>query len=238
MEFKCPGQDDRNIQAETMTCSQCGYTLEIFSDEIKVTCPRCKTRVCKQRLPSCVDWCKSAKQCVGTAYYQEYVQVKQSTLKDKLLAALEVYFENDVKRIAHAKKVLSFAEELLTQEHADWHIVIPASILHDVGIKAAEAKYGSAAGHLQEKEGPAIARTIMLGLGMQKKDIDEICSIIEHHHTPGKIDTLNFKVLYDADWLVNLKDECDTSDKQKLDALIERIFLSASGKALAKKIYL
>jgi len=38
--------------------------------------------------------------------------------------------------------------------------VIPASILHDVGIKAAEEKHGSSAGHFQELEGPEIARKI------------------------------------------------------------------------------
>ena len=71
MKNKCPGQDDRNIKAETIICSQCGYQLEIFSDEVKVKCPKCKNQVCRQRLPSCVDWCRYAKECVGEDQYNK-----------------------------------------------------------------------------------------------------------------------------------------------------------------------
>jgi len=61
---KCPGQDDRDIRVGIIKCPDCGYSVEIFSDEAKVKCPRCKTLVCRERLPSCVDWCKFAKECI------------------------------------------------------------------------------------------------------------------------------------------------------------------------------
>lgn len=155
-----------------------------------------------------------------------------------LLDALEEYFGDDIKRINHAKKVMYFAEELLKREEADRDIVIPASILHDIGIKNAEQKYGSAAAHYQEKEGPPVARKILLDCGFAKEAADEICEIIGHHHSPGKIDTLNFKVLYDSDWLVNLKDEFDIKDEKRLRAIIDKVFLTRAGKRLAEKIYL
>lgn len=65
MMNKCPGQDDRNIKVEIIQCPDCGYQIEIFSDEIKVRCPKCKNLACRDRLPSCVDWCKSARECIG-----------------------------------------------------------------------------------------------------------------------------------------------------------------------------
>lgn len=65
MSFKCPGQDDRNLKVETLLCPDCGYKAEIFSDEIKVKCPRCKNLLCWERLPSCIDWCKFGKECIG-----------------------------------------------------------------------------------------------------------------------------------------------------------------------------
>ncbi len=68
---KCPGQDDRNIKTEIITCPECGYKVEIFSDEIKVRCPKCKELVCKERLPSCVDWCKAARECIGEEKWKE-----------------------------------------------------------------------------------------------------------------------------------------------------------------------
>ena len=71
MIFKCPGQDSRNIKSEILTCPDCGYKVEIFSDEIKVKCPKCKIFICRSRLPSCVDWCKGARECVGEEKWQE-----------------------------------------------------------------------------------------------------------------------------------------------------------------------
>jgi len=62
---KCPGQDKRNIKAEIIKCADCGYEIEIFSDEINVRCPKCKNLACRDRLPSCVDWCRLARECVG-----------------------------------------------------------------------------------------------------------------------------------------------------------------------------
>ena len=62
---KCPGQDPRKASAESLVCSHCGYVAEIFSDEIKVKCAQCKNLICKVRLPSCVDWCRAAKDCIG-----------------------------------------------------------------------------------------------------------------------------------------------------------------------------
>jgi len=159
-------------------------------------------------------------------------------IKEALLKAMEAYFQGDSKRINHAHRVTGYAEELLKGENGDYPVVIGASVLHDIGIHQAEKKYGSASGHYQEIEGPAIARAILAGLQFEPAQIEEICEIIAHHHSPGKINTQNFKILYDADWLVNLRDEYDIEDRNKLSKTIERIFLTPRGKALAKEIYL
>lgn len=71
MISKCPGQDDRNLKAESIKCPQCGYAAEIFSDEIKLKCPKCKGLICKTRFPSCVQWCKAARECVGEKKWKQ-----------------------------------------------------------------------------------------------------------------------------------------------------------------------
>ncbi len=71
MSQKCPGQDSRNIKAESIICSVCGYEIEIFSDELKIKCPRCKSLACRELLPSCVAWCKAAKDCVGMEKWKQ-----------------------------------------------------------------------------------------------------------------------------------------------------------------------
>jgi len=68
---KCPGQDPRKTKVESITCSKCGYIAEIFSDEIKVQCPKCKNLICKERLVSCVDWCKAARECIGEEKWKQ-----------------------------------------------------------------------------------------------------------------------------------------------------------------------
>ncbi|MDP2930038.1 MAG: HD domain-containing protein [bacterium] len=151
---------------------------------------------------------------------------------------MEAYFGSDARRINHAHNVTRYAEELMKQEGGDYTIIIGAGLLHDIGIHQAEKKYGSTAGKYQEIEGPPIAREILTRLTFAPKQIEEICEIIAHHHSPGIITTANFKILYDADWLVNLKDEYDTSDKAKLARVIDKLFLTERGRALARKIYL
>lgn len=161
-----------------------------------------------------------------------------SGTKEVLLAAMETYFDGDTRRINHARKVTEYAEQLWRQEGGDYQIVIGAAVLHDIGIHQAEKKYGSSSGKYQEIEGPPIARQILSGLGFEPGQIETICEIIAHHHSPGKITTKDFTIVYDADWLVNLKDEYDIRDPNKLNSIIDNVFLTHSGKALAREIYL
>lgn len=158
--------------------------------------------------------------------------------KTALISAMENYFGSDVKRIDHAHRVTKYAEELLETEGGDYSVVIAAAVLHDIGIHETERKHNSTSGKYQEKEGPPIAREILTQLGFEQKEIDEICDIIAHHHSPGKITTRNFEVLYDADWLVNLRDEYNIQDTDKLRNISERVFLTKSGKSKASQMYL
>ncbi len=152
--------------------------------------------------------------------------------------AMEDYFGADGKRIGHALRVTGFADEILRSEPGDRELVLATALLHDIGIREAERKYGSSAGDLQEREGPPVARKILEGLGYGEPFVQEVCSIIASHHSPGEVDSDNFRAIWDADWLVNLADEVDCSDRERLPALIGKIFMTATGEALARKIYL
>jgi len=71
MIYKCPGQDTRKRSAENIRCRACGYIAEIFSDEVKLKCPKCGNLIYKGRLPSCVDYCKAARECIGEKRWSE-----------------------------------------------------------------------------------------------------------------------------------------------------------------------
>lgn len=157
---------------------------------------------------------------------------------DKVGSAMRAYFGSDQRRINHALRVTGYAEELLAREKGDREVVIAAALLHDIGIREAERKYGSAAGDLQEREGPPVAREILVSLGFDANVIDEVCAIIASHHSPGELNTDNFRVIWDADWLVNLGDEFDVQDSGRTRALIRKIFQTATGKNMAEQLYL
>ena len=71
MEGKCPGQDKRSLKIELVRCSQCGYQGEMFSDEMSIKCPQCKSLICRKKAPTCLDWCKSARECRGDKEQQK-----------------------------------------------------------------------------------------------------------------------------------------------------------------------
>ena len=163
---------------------------------------------------------------------------REITLLDALDKAMVEYNAGDTRRIDHAHKVTAYAKELHAKEGGDYLIIAAAGLLHDIGIHQAEAKYGSANGKYQEIEGPPIARDIMTRLRFTPAQIDEVCAIVGNHHSPGRITTVNFKCLYDADWLVNIGDEYDIKDKHKLTSIIDTVMLTPSGKSRAREIYL
>ena len=65
MKGTCPGQDFRNLRVELYRCPKCCNEVEIFSNETRVRCPKCKQWVYREKLPSCIEWCASARQCLG-----------------------------------------------------------------------------------------------------------------------------------------------------------------------------
>ena len=71
MYNKCPGQESRNLRVELHKCPNCGAEVEIFSDEIKVKCPKCGKNVFREKAPSCIEWCASARECLGEERWKQ-----------------------------------------------------------------------------------------------------------------------------------------------------------------------
>lgn len=158
--------------------------------------------------------------------------------KENVAAEMRNVFGDDEKRIGHALSVLSYAEQILREEPGDTGVVVAAALLHDIGIHEAERKHGSNAGRYQEIEGPPIAWKILQSLGADAELIAEVCDIVGHHHSPRKAETANFKILYDADTIVNLRDEVPLSKRPALEEKLERILLTPTGLRVARRALL
>lgn len=65
MKHACPGQEFRKLTVGLYRCPGCGAEVEIFSNETRVKCHQCGAAVHKEELPSCIQWCASARECIG-----------------------------------------------------------------------------------------------------------------------------------------------------------------------------
>lgn len=109
-------------------------------------------------------------------------------------------------RIAHFLKVAAYARLIASQETEDsqlCQLIELAALTHDIGIKPSLAKYGSAAGPLQEKEGPPLAEALLSAAGAAPELVSRICWLIGHHHTLQPIEGLDHQIIIEADFLVN-----------------------------------
>jgi HD superfamily phosphodiesterase len=149
------------------------------------------------------------------------------------------YFDGDIKRINHALKVYSFAKiigELEQLSKDELFILEISAVLHDIGIKISEQKYNSSNGKYQEIEGPHVARELLSDFDLDSSIVDRVCYLIGNHHSYDKIDSVDFQILVEADFLVNIYE--DEIPKANVVVIEEKIFRTSSGKELLKSIYI
>ena len=239
--MKCPGQDSRYWKPGAIfeaECPKCGSQVEFFKDDTSRTCKQCGHRFLNPDMDfGCASYCQYAEQCIGNLP-PELIAQKEDLLKDRVAIEMKRYFKQDFKRIGHATRVARYAEQIGKEEKGNMAVILTAAYLHDIGIKDAERKYRSTAARYQEEEGPPIAKEILIRLGARAELIEEVCDIIAHHHHPRDEENSNFKSLYDADLIANLEEKHKDSpmEPEKLEKVIEKSFLTESGRNLAKKI--
>lgn len=164
-----------------------------------------------------------------------------STLADSLIPEMETVFAENPGMIDHTKTVLGHALDIQSQEGGALTIVSAAAILHDIGIPKAREVHGSSSGEYQEIEGPPIAREILTRRGFAADQIDHICGIVANHHSdtdPRIVTTVEFKILWDADWLVNFPRRYRDASASEKSAAIDEIFKTDRGEELARTMFL
>lgn len=239
----CPGQDTRYWRSGDIfevSCGECGNSVEFFKDDAARRCKACGKRIENPKLRlGCAQWCEHAMECLGfDPGYIEGKDALDTPLTDRLIEEVKREFGDDFKRIEHALSVFENAGEILKAEGGDPKVVASAALLHDIGIKEAERKHGSSAAKYQEMEGPKIAERIMGEVGLDSETIDHVSKIVGSHHSARDIDTLEFRIIWDADWIVNIPEEYDVEEKDKLKGVIEKLFKTKTGRGIAKGLYL
>ena len=144
----------------------------------------------------------------------------------------------DARRIQHFVKVHAFARRIGRREGLDagtQEILEIAALTHDIGIRLAEEKYGSCTGPQQEREGPPAAAELLGHLGFEKALVDRVCYLISHHHTYDKIDGADYRILVEADFLVNLFE--DAASEEAVRHAYDALFRTEAGRALCRAMF-
>ena len=156
-----------------------------------------------------------------------------------LALAMIDYNNGDPKRIQHTTKVHAYASLIGKSEGLDEEtqfILESAALVHDIGIRASEQKYGYQNGKLEEQEGPAVARELLTRLGgYTDLQIERICWLVAHHHTYHVCEDLDYQILIEADFLVNLYEDDESMDAVR--AVCRTIFRTVSGTKMLETMY-
>lgn len=107
--------------------------------------------------------------------------------------------------------------------------------MHDIGIKPAEEKYGACSGKLQEQEGPKEAEKLLGALGYESEVIGRVAFLVGHHHTYQNVDGMDYQILLEADFLVNLYE--DSSDLGAVRRAYDAIFRTETGREICRVMF-
>ncbi|MGN0317089.1 MAG: HD domain-containing protein [Lachnospira sp.] len=157
---------------------------------------------------------------------------------NKLHLEMIKLYSGDTKRIQHFCKVHSYAGLIAQMENVDENtlfIIETAALTHDIGIHTCEEKYGNCNGKLQEKEGPDIAGELLKKLHFDKNVIERVQYLIAHHHTYDNIEGIDYQILVEADFLVNLYE--DGVSLEAVKYADEHIFRTETGKKILREMY-
>ena len=72
-------------------------------------------------------------------------------------------------------------------------------------------------------------------LGSAPKDRQRICWLVGHHHTYRDIKGMDYQILVEADFLVNLYE--DQAGPQAVRAAGERIFRTETGRRILERMF-
>lgn len=163
---------------------------------------------------------------------------RRNYMLNKLHYEMIKLYNGDAKRIQHFCKVHSYAKLIAEMENVDEHtlfIIEVAALTHDIGIHLCEEKYGNCNGKLQEKEGPALAEKLLAKLGFAKDVAERVMYLIAHHHTYDDINGIDYQILVEADFLVNMYE--DGLSKDAVEHAYNKIFKTASGMKICAEMF-
>lgn len=158
---------------------------------------------------------------------------ERQALLTRLMDAMCEYEAGCPQRIHHLVKVHGFARQIGLAEGLDddtQFVLEAAAMAHDIGIKPAMELTGACPGPQQEKLGQPVAAKMLPSLGFSSEVTERVCFLIGHHHTYVGVDGTDWRILLEADYLVNMIE--GNHPAAAIDQARDTFFATREGKRL------
>ena len=146
--------------------------------------------------------------------------------------------DGDLHDIDHFLKVWAMARTIGELEGLDRHeqeILELAAVVHDIACPLCREKYGDTNGKHQELESPPLVAAFFEGLPVERSDVERISWLVAHHHTYTNVDGIDYRILLEADLLINAGESGYT--RTMIENFRERVFRTAAGTQLLDSMY-
>lgn len=146
--------------------------------------------------------------------------------------------QGNLHDINHFMKVWAFARTIGEKELTDptgLAVLETAAILHDIACPLCREKYGSTLPDKQELEGMPMAEEFLREFELPEDFVSRVVWLVGHHHTLTGVDTLEHRILLEADYLVNAF-EAAHSDTV-IRSAEKTIFRTQTGLCLLREMY-
>ena len=148
------------------------------------------------------------------------------------------YSKGDLHDINHFMKVYAYAKTIAEGENLSpeqQKLVEVTAVVHDIACPLCRVKYGNANGKHQEKESAALIEEFFADSDLPKEFVDRVSYIVSHHHTITGIDGIDYQILVEADFLVNILE--DGLAKEAALQAYQNIFKTESGKNICQEMF-
>jgi len=156
----------------------------------------------------------------------------------EILNRMVAFSNGHLHDIAHFMKVWGFARSIGVLEKLSGEeqlILEVAAITHDIACPLCREKYGNTNGDLQEKEGALLVLDFLRDSGLSPAQIERVSFLVGHHHTLTDIDGRDYRILVEADYIVNAEEYSFSAEN--IRNACAQFFRTTAGTNLLKSMF-
>ena len=157
-----------------------------------------------------------------------------SRIMEKMIA----FSDGNIHDIDHFIRVWTYARIIGELENIDdetLFILEIAAITHDIACPLCREKYGNTNGKYQEEEGIPLVKKFLSGTGVSEAQIERVAFLVGHHHTFTGIDSADWQILVEADYIANATEKGCSG--QSINNFIQKIMKTESGKRILQSVF-